>query len=181
MDSLRGQLLIASPTMGDPNFHRTVVLITEHGPQGAMGLVLNRPASTLVGEVAPELDLLLDGEEPVYLGGPVGEDAVIVLAEFDDPTEAAAPVMKGLGFVPAGAREEDLADRIGRARVFAGYAGWGPGQLDGEIDEDAWILEPAGPDDPFTAEAATMWEMVLRRKGRDYALLSTMPPDPSVN
>lgn len=181
MESLRGQLLIAAPTMGDPNFERTVVLVTEHGPLGAMGLILNRPAATRVGEVAPELDLLLDGEEPVYLGGPVGEDAVIVLAEFDDPDEAAAPVMRGLGFVPAGASEEDLAQRIGRARVFAGYAGWGPGQLDGEIEQDAWILEPAAPDDPFTPEAETLWQRVLRRKGRDYALLATMPPDPSVN
>src|SRR4051812_33685789 len=108
MDSLRGQLLIASPALEDPNFHRTVVLVTEHTANGAMGLVLNRPAETPVEEIAPELSLLVDSREPVYVGGPVGEEAVIVLAEFDDPSEAAAPVMGGLGFVPADADEADL-------------------------------------------------------------------------
>jgi putative transcriptional regulator len=181
MDSLRGQLLIASPSLGDPNFHRTVILVTEHTPDGAMGLVLNRPADTPVEEVAPELSLLVDGQEPVYVGGPVGEEAVIVLAEFEDPTEAAAPVMGGLGFVPADADEADLGTRLRRARVFAGYAGWGPGQLDGEVDEEAWILEPADMSDAFAADVETLWSAVLRRKGDEYALLATMPPDPSVN
>ena len=181
MDSLRGQLLIASPALEDPNFHRTVVLVTEHSADGAMGLILNRPADTPVDEIAPELSLLVDRTDPVYVGGPVGEEAVIVLAEFDDPSEAAAPVMGGLGFVPADADEADLATRLRRARVFAGYAGWGPGQLDGEIEEEAWILEPAVPDDAFAEDVEGLWSTVLRRKGDEYALLSTMPPDPSVN
>jgi putative transcriptional regulator len=181
MDSLRGQLLIASPSLQDPNFHRTVVLVTEHTDEGAMGLVLNRPADTPVDEVAPELALLVDGDDPVYVGGPVGEEAVIVLAEFEDPSEAAAPVMGALGFVPAGADESDLAERLLRARVFAGYAGWGPGQLDGEIEEESWILEPAAIDDAFAVDVSALWSAVLSRKGAEYALLATMPPDPSVN
>lgn len=181
MDSLRGQLLIASPALQDPSFHRTVVLVTEHTDEGAMGLVLNRPADTAVEEVAPELTLLVDGDEPVYVGGPVGEEAVIVLAEFEDPSEAAAPVMGALGFVPAGADEADLSERLLRARVFAGYAGWGPGQLDGEIEEEAWIIEPAAVDDAFAPDAEHLWAAVLTRKGAEYALLATMPPDPSVN
>ncbi len=181
MDSLRGQLLIASPTLEDPNFERTVVLVTEHDDDGAMGLVLNRPAGTAVGEVAPELALLVDGEEPVYLGGPVAEEAVIVLAEFEDPAEAAAPVMGSLGFLAAGSDEADISERLLRARVFAGYAGWGPGQLDEEVEAEAWILEPADPGDAFSADTTGLWGAVLARKGRDYALLATMPPDPSVN
>ncbi len=181
MDSLRGQLLIASPALQDPNFHRTVVLVTEHTDEGAMGLVLNRPAETAVDEVAPELTLLVDGEEPVYVGGPVGEEAVIVLAEFEDPSEAAAPVMGSLGFVPAGADESELGERLLRARVFAGYAGWGPGQLDGEIEEEAWIVEPAAIDDAFALDVERLWSEVLARKGAEYALLATMPQDPSVN
>ncbi len=181
MDSLRGQLLIASPALEDPNFHRTVVLVTEHTADGAMGLILNRPAQTPVEEIAPELGLLVDATDLVYVGGPVGEEAVIVLAEFEDPSEAAAPVMGGLGFVPADADEADLATRLRRARVYAGYAGWGPGQLDGEIDEEAWILEPAAVDDAFAEDVTSLWSTVLKRKGDEYALLSTMPPDPSVN
>jgi len=181
MDSLRGQLLIASPVLEDPNFDRTVVLVTEHTDEGAMGLVLNRPATTAVDEVAPELTLLVDADDPVYLGGPVAEEAVIVLAEFEDPSEAAAPVMGSLGFLPAGADEAEIADRLLRARVFAGYAGWGPGQLDDEIEADAWIVEPATLDDAFQADVAALWSDVLVRKGREYALLATMPPDPSLN
>lgn len=181
MDSLRGHLLIASPALGDPNFARTVVLVAEHTSQGAMGLILNRPAETAVGELAPELALLVDDEDPVYIGGPVADDAVIVLAEFDDPDLAAAPVIDGLGFVAAGASEADLADSVRRARVFAGYAGWGPGQLDGELEEQAWITEPAAIDDAFAQDAEVLWSAVLSRKGREYALLATMPPDPSLN
>jgi putative transcriptional regulator len=181
MDSLRGQLLIASPALDDPNFDRTVVLVTEHNDEGAMGLVLNRPATTAVDEVAPELTLLVDAEDPVYLGGPVAEEAVIVLAEFEDPSEAAAPVMGPLGFLPAGADEAEIAERLRRARVFAGYAGWGPGQLDDEIEAEAWIVEPATIDDAFAPDVAALWAAVLARKGREYALLATMPPDPSVN
>jgi putative transcriptional regulator len=181
-ESLRGKLILASPVLQDPNFARTVVLIAEHTDDGAMGLVLNRPANSTVGEAVPDLSWLSGEEEPVYVGGPVAETAVIVLAEFDEPALAGALVEGDLGFIGAEADDPDrLGDAIRRARVFAGHAGWGPGQLEDELAEEAWIVEPPRRDEIFTAEPGDLWAAVLRRKGHRYALLATMPPDPTVN
>ena len=181
-DSLRGKLLLASPTLLDPNFVRTVVLIAEHTEEGAMGLVLNRPAASTVSEAVPDLAWLTGDDAQVYVGGPVAETAVIVLAEFDRPELAGALVEGDLGFVGADADDPALLDgAVRRARVFAGHAGWGPGQLEGELEEEAWIVEPPQREEIFSEDAQGLWAAVLRRKGREYALLSTMPPDPSVN
>jgi putative transcriptional regulator len=182
MDSLRGKLLLASPTMADPNFARSVVLIAEHTEDGAMGLVLNRPAATTVSEAVPDLAWLTEEDAQVYVGGPVAETAVIVLAEFLQPDLAGALVEPDLGFIGSDADDpEQLEGAVARARVFAGHAGWGPGQLEGELSEDAWIVEPPRRDEIFTEDPEDLWAAVLRRKGRRYALLSTMPPDPSLN
>ncbi len=182
-DSLRGQLLLSAPNLFDPNFRRTVLLIAEHTDQGAMGVVLNRPAEVTVGEAVPDLLwLALAGEEPVYAGGPVATDSVVVLAEFEDPTLAAALVVGAVGFVPASPEDaEGLASGVLRSRVFAGHAGWGPGQLDAEMDENSWIVEPALAGDVFTDDPEALWAEVMRRKGRDYRLLASMPVDPSSN
>jgi putative transcriptional regulator len=182
MDSLRGQLIIAAPTLVDPNFARSVVLIAEHTEEGAMGLVLNRPATTLVDEAVPDLAWLGESEERVWVGGPVAETAVIVLAEWHEPGLAGAIVDGDLGFVGADADQpEQLDGAIRRARVFAGHAGWGPGQLEEELAEEAWIVEPPRREEIFCEDAEALWAAVLRRKGSRYALLSTMPPDPSLN
>ena len=180
--SLKGQLLIASPTILDPNFRRTVVLMTEHGDEGAMGLILNRAAETTVGEAVPDLAWLADEEDLVYVGGPVAETAVIVLAEFDRPELAGALVEGDLGFVGTDADDPEALDgAIRRARVFAGHAGWGPGQLEGELEEEAWIVEAPIPPELFPDDPATLWSDVLERKGGEYALVARMPEDPSVN
>ena len=182
MDSLRGRLLIASPVLLDPNFHRTVILIAEHTDEGAMGLVLNRPAETLVAEAAPDLSDLAESGAPLYVGGPVAADSVIVLAEFDEPSLAGVLIDDDLGFVgSSGPDLGDVAGGVRRARVFAGHAGWGPGQLEGELEEESWIVEPPRRQEIFSEDPEQLWAAVLRRKGREYALLSTMPPDPSVN
>src|ERR1700750_2810356 len=110
MDSLRGQLIIAAPTLADPNFARSVVLIAEHTEEGAMGLVLNRPAGTLVDEAVPDLAWLGETAERVWVGGPVAETAVIVLAEWNDPTLAGALVEGDLGFVGADADQPEQLD-----------------------------------------------------------------------
>jgi putative transcriptional regulator len=182
MDSLRGQLIVASPTLIDPNFHRTVVLITEHTDDGAMGLVLNRAATVTVADAVPDLTWLAEGDDSVFVGGPVAPNGVIVLAEWEQPELAAALVDDVLGFVPANLDDPDrLAAAIRRSKVFAGHAGWGPGQLESELEEKAWIVEPARHDDVFAADPDALWSAVLRRKGREYALLATMPEDPSLN
>jgi putative transcriptional regulator len=160
------------------------VLITEHNEDGAMGLVLNRPSDTSVAEAVPELAWLADDpdDEAVYMGGPVTPGGVMVLAEFADPAAAAVPVMGNIGFVPGQVADpDDFADVLRRRRVFAGHAGWGAGQLESEMEEDSWIVEVARPDDVFAADPEELWPAVLRRKGRRYALLSTMPLDPSLN
>ena len=181
-DSLRGKLLIAGPTLLDPNFARAVVLIAEHTEEGAMGLVLNRPAETLIDEAVPDLDWMATDDARVWVGGPVAETAVIVLAEWDRPELAGALVDDDLGFVGADADQPAQLDgAIRRARVFAGHAGWGPGQLEGELEEEAWIVEPPLREEIFSEDAPGLWGAVLRRKGRKYALLATMPLDPSLN
>src|SRR4051795_3163398 len=181
-ESLRGKLILASPALRDPNFARSVVLIAEHTEEGAMGLVLNRPASATVGEAGPDPSRLGRDEEPVYVGGPVAETAVIVLAEFELPELAGALVGGDLGFIGSHADDPERLDgAIRRARVFAGHAGWGPGQLEDELAEEAWIIEPPTRDEIFTADPDELWASVLRRKGHRYALLATMPPDPSLN
>jgi putative transcriptional regulator len=181
-ESLRGKLLIAGPTLLDPNFARTVVLVAEHTEEGAMGLVLNRPAETLVGEAVPDLDWLVPEDEQVWVGGPVAETAVVVLAEWREPSLAGAIVDGDLGFVGADADGPDELDgAIRRARVFAGHAGWGPGQLEEELAEEAWIVEAPRREEIFTDDPEALWSVVLRRKGSRFALLATMPPDPSMN
>ena len=106
----------------------------------------------------------------------------MVLAEFEEPAQSALLVDDDLGFVPGGGRGHRRAGgRLGRRRVFAGHAGWGPGQLEAEMEEESWIVEPAVREDVFTDDPEDLWSRVLRRKGREYALLSTMPADPSLN
>jgi putative transcriptional regulator len=179
-DSLRGKLLIASPSLVDPNFARSVVLITEHNDDGAMGVVLNRPSETAVEEVAPELGGLVSAE-PVFIGGPVQPQALVVLAEFNDTDAAAWIVVADVGFLSAEADHASLEDTIRRGRVYAGYSGWGAGQLEGEMAEDAWIVEPPLPAELFPDDPAGLWQDVLARKGGQFALIARMPDDPSLN
>jgi putative transcriptional regulator len=181
MDSLKGQLLVASADLHDPNFHRTVVLVTEHAEDGALGVILNRPAETTVAEAVPGLVPLVDDTAPVYVGGPVDQESLIVLAEFEDPEESAAIVFGDVGFVRGDADIDLAAGTLRRARVFAGYAGWSAGQLDAELEAEGWIVEPALREDVFGEEPLALWSEVLRRKGGPFAFLATIPPDPSLN
>jgi putative transcriptional regulator len=183
MDSTRGQLLIAGPTLLDPNFQRTVVLIVDHSHDGALGLVLNRPSETTVGEAVSELETLLDAEDQLFIGGPVQQSSLIVLAEFDDAARAALIAFEDVGVVGAGDvdGETESVPQTRRGRAFAGHAGWGPGQLDAELEQGDWILEPAQREDAFCEHPDGLWQTVLTRKGGSYALVARMPADPSVN
>jgi putative transcriptional regulator len=174
-ETLRGQLLVAAPVLSDPNFHRTVVFLAEHGEEGAMGIVLNRPTETSVGDAVPELSSIAGEEEPVYVGGPVSTSSVLAVAELDDPEDASELLFGTVGFV----QEPDVP--VVRGRVFLGYAGWGAGQLESELQEESWLVLPAEPDDLFSDDPNGLWSSVLRRQGGPYALLSLLPPDPSLN
>ena len=181
MDSLKGQLLLASPALFDPNFRRTVVLVTEHTEEGAAGLVLNRPSETAVADAVPDLLPLVSEEERVYVGGPVQESAVLVLAEFEDPEEAALLVVDDIGFLPGDGDFDLLAGATRRVRVFAGYAGWGPGQLEAELEESSWIVGSSPAPELFPALEDDLWARILRDKGGVYRVVALMPEDPSVN
>jgi putative transcriptional regulator len=173
-ESLKGNLLIAAPSLFD-YFRRAVVLLIEHSDEGAMGVILNRSSETAVAEAVPALAELAEEDDLVQLGGPVSPQSVVALGEFDDPEEAGAPVSGSLGLIDP----DQTPGSLRRLRVYAGYAGWGPGQLEGELDEQAWIVEPATADDPF--EEGDIWSAALQRKGGAYALLATMPAEPSLN
>jgi putative transcriptional regulator len=180
VESLKGQLLIAGPSLLDPNFRRTVVLVGEHTEEGALGLVLNRASEATIDEAVPELATLIDSLALVHFGGPVQPTAIVVLADFVDPERAGALVLESVGFLPSEIDPDELGE-LRRARVFAGYAGWGPGQLDEELEEGSWIVEPALPDDVFTDQPDELWADVLRRKGGPFGVLALMPLDPSLN
>jgi putative transcriptional regulator len=180
MQSLKGQLLVAGPALVDPNFRRTVVLVGEHTEEGALGVVLNRASETTVQEAVPELTALSGDLGHVYVGGPVQPSAIVVLADFVEPERSSALVLDSVGFLPAEADPEELGE-LRRARVFAGYAGWGPGQLDDELEEGSWIVEPALAHDVFTVDPDELWSDVLRRKGGPFEVLALMPLDPSLN
>jgi putative transcriptional regulator len=174
VDSLRGKLLIASPALPDW-FRRTVILLVEHAEEGAFGLVLNRPSETVVADAVPVLAGIADPSEPVHIGGPVQPDGVVALGEFSDPDLSPKLVVGDVGLVDL----DDPPDGLARIRLFAGHAGWGEGQLDGELEAEAWIVAEPDPEDAFSD--GDLWAEALRRQGGKYELLARMPPDPSMN
>jgi putative transcriptional regulator len=178
MSSLQGRLLVASAGLFDPNFRRAVVLVGHHDEEGAMGLVLNRPSETLVAEAVPPLAEIIDPDEPIFVGGPVQPESVMILGEFEDE-DAGVPVFANVGFLKGDSEPEDVA-ACARVRVFAGYAGWGAGQLETELEEESWVVLEARPDDVF-GPSEGLFAAVLRRQGGRYRVLAMLPDDPSVN
>jgi putative transcriptional regulator len=173
--STRGRLLVASPDLVDPNFRRTVVLVLTHDAEGAVGLVLNRPTDIAIGEALPRWVDVTAPPACLYVGGPVQPDAAIGLGfggtVGDDPL---------LGLM--GAVDLDGEPDTHRAvRVFIGYAGWGPGQLDSELARDDWLVVDAEIGDVSTAAPAALWRDVLRRQRGRASLLATAPDDASLN
>lgn len=180
MESLKGQLLISSGGLYDPNFRHTVVLIGEHNLDGALGVVLNRPLDVTVAEAVGALSELVAPEARLFQGGPVHPLQPVLLGEFHDPEAADLLVFGAIGFL-IGDVSPDVRSKLRRARVYAGYAGWDGGQLEAEMSQDAWIVDPARSEDVFTDAPEELWKRVLERKGPDYHLMSRMPYDPSMN
>jgi putative transcriptional regulator len=186
---LSGRLLAASPKLGDPNFRRTVVLIVEDDEdEGTLGVVLNRPTEVPLEQVLETWTPLASGPQVVFRGGPISPNSALALALAYGSEEPvgwrsleATPVMSRIGLVDLGAPPELLAGGITSMRVFAGYAGWGAGQLQDEIDEGAWYVLAGDPADAFAAEPEGLWRAVLRRQGGDLALVATFPDDPVWN
>jgi putative transcriptional regulator len=187
---LTGRLLVATPELGDGTFERSVVLLLDHDEEGALGVVINRPTPVGVAEVLPTWQPLATEPGVLFQGGPVALDSALGLAVVPGGDEDVEPVgwrrvVGRLGLVDLDAPPEVLAADVVRLRIFAGYAGWGAGQLEEELRQGAWYVVPAHPgggfDDAFSATPDLLWRAVLRRQGGDLAMVSTYLDDPSLN
>ena len=184
---LTGRLLVASTRLGDPNFERAVVLLLDHGEDGALGVVLNRPTPVPVGEILEPWHDQARRVPPdvVFRGGPVSPDAVIGLARAKSG-EHAAPgrwraVIASVGTVDLSVAPDDQPVGLDGARLFSGYSGWAPDQLESEVGERAWFVLDALAADVFCSHPDLLWHDVMRRQGGDLSLLATFPSHPSLN
>lgn len=177
-----GALLVAAPSLVDPNFRRTVVFVIDHRATGTLGVVLNRPSEVAVVDVLPVWGRHTSRPQAVFVGGPVEQKTALCLAALrpgNDPTGMAGVVgVRGpVALVDLDSDPDDLMPRVRGLRVFAGYSGWDSGQLAGEIGRGDWMVVPALPDDVMVAPGVDLWGRVLRRQGMPLALLSTHPVD----
>jgi putative transcriptional regulator len=178
-ESVRGRLLVATPDLRDPNFSRTVVLVMEHNDEGALGVVLNRPIDMAVSEVLPAWEGHTSAPACLFVGGPVAPTAVIALGRGDGPVFA--PLFDGLGTLDLDLDPAQYAPTMADIRVFVGYSGWGPGQLEHELTAGGWLVLDLVAEDPFSADPSQLWRDVLRRQPGRVAMFASAPEDPSTN
>ena len=183
--STKGRLLLATPPMDDPNFDRTVVYMLEHRDDGALGVVINRPTDETLQEPLERWSELQAPPESLFLGGPVEPDALIALALANQPvteeTDELSPVSGRVASADLTSDPAFVAAVASSVRVFRGYSGWGPGQLEGEIESGGWLVLDAEPTDVFAHDPEALWRDVLRRQGGRLAWLATAPDDLSAN
>lgn len=177
-------LLVAAPTLLDPNFVDTVVLMLDVDDEGALGVVLNRPSGVPVADVLESWGDVVDEPEVLFQGGPVSTDGALAVALATPQGVDGAgfrAVSDRLGLLDLDTPTELVEGTVDRVRIFAGYAGWGTGQLQGEIEGGDWYLVPGRADDVFRDDTRTLWRDVLRRQPGDLAWHSTRPADPELN
>ncbi len=181
--SVKGRLLVATPALEDPNFYRTVLLMLEHGEEGGLGVVLNRPSEMELSGPVPDWEPLAAPPPVIFFGGPVAPGTAICLARStcDEEGEGWTRLFGPVGALDIGRSPPDVAQPIDDIRVFSGHAGWTPGQLEGEIAEGAWFVVDAEPGDALSPQPLELWRRVLRRQPGRVALFSAFPPDPSLN
>lgn len=182
--NLTGRLLVATPSLRDPTFHRTVVLLLDHGDGGGLGVVLNRPLEVEVAAVLPPWQPHVTAPPVLFQGGPVSLDSALGLVGA--PGEGLEPpgvrrINGSLGLVDLDAEPADVVPELSGLRVFAGYAGWSTGQLEREVEEGSWYVVDSEPRDAFTDQPERLWRTVLRRQPGDLALVATFPEDPELN
>lgn len=182
LDLRPGTLLVAPPSLLEPNFRRSVVLLCDHNAEGSFGLVINRPLDAALSDVIDGFD---EYDGILSLGGPVQTDTLHYLHRHPLEISDAIPVLDGVLW---GGRFESIRDLIHSAdssprtlRFFLGYAGWGSGQLEAEVDQGGWVITEARSNDVFSEAPDALWRNVLRRMGGEYAILSNFPEDPRMN
>lgn len=180
---LTGRLLVSSPLLRDPNFDRAVVLILEHGDPGAVGVILNRPSELEVAEAVPPWAPHAADPPVVFRGGPVAPGSVIGLASSPVPGETVGwkPLFGLIGAVDLAVEPASIDVPIEAVRLFSGYAGWDPGQLEGEMAMGAWFVIDVRPGDILTPHPHDLWQAVLRRQPGTLAFVASFPPDPNLN
>lgn len=165
----KGVFLVADLHLFDPNFSKTVVLITQHGPGGSVGVVVNRPTRTPLSRAFPSIPEFEKRPETLFVGGPVQREAITVLLRTEPPPQPAFPIFEKVYVAP---EMKTLVDLIARGRpedrfrVYSGYAGWGPGQLQGEVDRGDWRILPGDADLLFQEETGSAWEALFRRSSQ---------------
>jgi putative transcriptional regulator len=180
-----GRLLVATPALADPNFSHAVVLLLDHDEDGTLGVVINRPTSVAVAAVLPDWSAAVAVPEVLFEGGPVHTDAALAVAAV---TAREGPEPLGFrrlfgstGIIDLDTPPEVLAPAVDRLRIFAGYAGWGRGQLEDEIADGSWYVVDSAVDDVFQPDPSRLWREVLRRQAGELAWVSTKPVDPTLN
>ncbi|AEN10316.1 MULTISPECIES: YqgE/AlgH family protein [unclassified Streptomyces] len=183
VSSLTGRLLVAAPALSDPNFDRAVVLLLDHDEEGSLGVVLNRPTPVGVGDILASWAGLAGEPDVVFQGGPVSLDSALGVAVIpgDDGPLGWRRVHGAIGLVDLEAPPELLAPALGALRIFAGYAGWAPGQLEAELADGAWYVVESEPGDVSAPHPEKLWRAVLRRQRSELAMIATYPDDPSLN
>jgi putative transcriptional regulator len=181
--STAGRLLVAEPMLDDPNFDRTVILMVEHSDEGALGLVLNRPTDVDVVEALPAWRSLVADPPVLFVGGPVEGQSGWCLARLRPGVHQSGfvSILGHLGLLELDLDPAELAGPVLAARIYAGYSGWGPGQLEQELAEGTWFVLDADPADPFLPDGEQLWQRILARQTGSLARLSLFPPDPSLN
>jgi putative transcriptional regulator len=177
----KGKLLVALPTLRDSNFWQTVILLCEHGPEGSLGLVVNRPTEVEVSTLLDDHPYLA-GAGCVYAGGPVQKNAMLILCRSNEAPEGSG-ILKNV-FLARDLEALKTPNLLGPERkihCYIGYAGWGQGQLEAEVKAGAWHLLPGDADLIFNADPATLWQKMMQRIGGEWAIYATMPPNPSLN
>jgi putative transcriptional regulator len=183
---LAGRLLVAAPVLSDPNFARTVILLLDHDEEGSLGVVLNRPSHVPVGAVLPPWDGRTTGTDVVFTGGPVADDNALALGLLPGPHDGPEPdgfrrVAGPFGLVDLDLDPDDSVSALDAIRIYAGYSGWGAGQLDEEVAEGAWYVVDGGPTDVFDPDPVDLWQRVLRRQQGELAFVATPSTDPRLN
>ncbi|MDO9378695.1 MAG: YqgE/AlgH family protein [Nocardioidaceae bacterium] len=182
---LTGRLLLASPSLEEPTFRRAVILLLDHDEGGALGVILNRPTDADLEAVLPGWSAVAAGPVTVFEGGPVGAEAALAVGVLEEGVEDEPlgwrPMYGRVGLVDLDAPVAAVEDALAGVRVFAGYAGWSPGQLEEELASGSWLVARSDDHDVLSPHPDDLWRGVLRRQDGELRLLASYPDDPSMN